>query len=72
MTRLSEFDKAVIVTGDGDYYCLVKYLEEQGKLRMILVPNEQDYSALLKPFAAGFLTGISSQRKKLEYMKRAP
>ena len=72
MIRLQEFEKAVIVSGDGDFYCLVKYLHDQGKLRMILVPNEDDYSALLKPYANGLLAGVDVQRRKLEFMKRTP
>ena len=70
--RLSEYDKAVIVSGDGDFYCLIKYLKDHDKLRMVLVPDEHKYSALLKDFGTGFLTGVSALRAKLEYMKRTP
>jgi len=69
MTRIGEFEQAVIVSGDGDFYCLIKYLNDRSKLRMILVPDENSYSALLKSFAAGRLAGINVQRKKLEYRK---
>lgn len=72
MIRLKEFDKAIIVSGDGDFYCLIKYLLDENKLRTILVPDEHSYSALLKPFAAGHLASISSLRKNLEYMKNTP
>ena len=51
MIQLPNFDKAVIVTGDGDFYCLVQYLLEQKKLQTVLVPNREKYSALLKKFA---------------------
>jgi uncharacterized LabA/DUF88 family protein len=69
MTRIEEFAQAVIVSGDGDFFCLIKYLKDRNKLRMILVPDENNYSALLKPFAAGWLASINAKRKKLEYMK---
>ena len=72
MTRFDEFEKAVIVSGDGDFYCLVKHLKDHEKLRMILVPDEQNFSALLKPFASGFLSGINVQKRKLEYVKNTP
>jgi uncharacterized LabA/DUF88 family protein len=72
MIRLKEFDRAVIVSGDGDYFCLLKYLQDEGKLETVLVPDEKSYSALLKPFAAGFLSSISSLRKKLEFKKSTP
>lgn len=42
------YEKAVIVTGDGDFYCLAKYLLENDKLQVILVPNRSKFSALLK------------------------
>jgi uncharacterized LabA/DUF88 family protein len=51
MIQLPNFDKAVIVTGDGDFYCLIQHLLEKGKLQTVLVPNRQKYSALLKKFA---------------------
>ncbi len=43
------YEKAVIVTGDGDFACLVKFLRERKKLLQILVPNAK-YSRLFKPF----------------------
>lgn len=51
MHEINSFEKAVIATGDGDFYCLVKYLKDRGKLKMVLVPNRYKYSVLLKKFA---------------------
>ena len=48
MIHFKNFEKAVIVTGDGDFYCLVEYLIQQNKLAALLVPNQKRYSALLK------------------------
>lgn len=48
MIQFSNFDNAVIITGDGDFYCLVDYLVDQGKLKVLLIPNKYKYSALLK------------------------
>ena len=48
MIEYPNYDKAVIVTGDGDFYCLVKYLAKQNKLRQVLIPDEHNYSVLLK------------------------
>ena len=33
MIEYPNFDKAVVVSGDGDFYCLIKYLLEQKKLK---------------------------------------
>jgi|SRR3989344_2383005 len=48
MINFNEYDKAVIVSGDGDFYCLVKHLIEKEKLEALMVPNRFKYSALLK------------------------
>jgi uncharacterized LabA/DUF88 family protein len=48
MVEYANYDKAVIVTGDGDFYCLVKYLLEQEKLGAVLIPNQRKFSALLR------------------------
>lgn len=66
MIEFPNYAQAVIVTGDGDFHCLVEYLSKHGKLCRLLIPNKQKYSALLRRFAAnmGF---ISDLREKLEY-----
>jgi uncharacterized LabA/DUF88 family protein len=42
------FDKAVIVTSDGDFYCLVEYLYQRDRLKKVLSPNSKKCSELLK------------------------
>jgi uncharacterized LabA/DUF88 family protein len=49
------YDKAVIVTNDGDFLCLVKYLTENGKLKIMLAPNAK-YSTLFRPYNEAILT----------------
>jgi uncharacterized LabA/DUF88 family protein len=44
MINYQKYDKAVIITGDGDFHCLVKYLKNQGKLMRLLVPNRRKCS----------------------------
>ena len=48
MIDYKKYDQAVIVSGDGDFACLVKYLNERNKLKNLLVPNREKYFALLK------------------------
>lgn len=48
MIEYPNYDQAVVVSGDGDFHCLVKYLVEQEKLYALLVPNRHKFSALLK------------------------
>ena len=68
MIQYDNFDKAVIVSGDGDFQCLAKYLFEKDKLGAILVPNQKKYSALLKfDIFKPYLRFISDLKTKLEY-----
>ncbi|MFA6255301.1 MAG: NYN domain-containing protein [Patescibacteria group bacterium] len=52
MIEYKNYNKAIIVTGDGDFYCLIRYLREQNKLETLIVPNIFKYSGLLKKAAA--------------------
>lgn len=45
-----KYDKAVIVSGDGDFYCLHEYLVKNKKLLKIIIPNTKSESSLLKSF----------------------
>ncbi len=60
------FDKAVIVSGDGDFQCLVKFLIGVKKLEAVLVPNQKKYSKLLLPFKAR-IRFMNDLRQKLGF-----
>ena len=64
MIQFPNYDKAIIVSGDGDFRCLIEYLKSEEKLLKILVPNEK-YSSLLREFAQ-FIVPMYLLRKKLE------
>ncbi len=66
MIELPNYNQAVIVTGDGDFYCLVDHLNKIGKLLRLLVPNEKKYSGLLKSFAPNKIDFISHLKSKLD------
>lgn len=51
MIEYSHYHQAVIVSGDGDFHCLIKHLLRQKKLRRLIVPNLYKYSRLLRAFA---------------------
>lgn len=73
MIEYGNYDHAVIVTGDGDFYCLAKYLLEQGKLEAILVPNRFKFSALLRFRDTNpFLRYMNDLKEKLAYKKKSP
>ena len=50
MIEYKNYSKAVIVSGDGDFHCLVEYLDKQKKLEKVIVPNRKKYSQLLSKF----------------------
>ena len=69
MIEFNNYDKAVIVTGDGDFHCLVQYLYAKDKLKHVLVPNQNKYSALLKKSAKERILFMNNLKRKLQYIK---
>jgi uncharacterized LabA/DUF88 family protein len=65
MIEYPNFSKAMIVAGDGDYYCLVEYLESQKKLLNVFIPNRYKFSSLLRKYFKYFVY-VSDLRGKLE------
>jgi len=73
MIEYPHYDQAVLVTGDGDFYCLALYLHEKSKLKAILVPNRLKFSALLKwDVFRPYLRYINDLKQKLSYRKKGP
>lgn len=68
MKEISNYDKAVIVTGDGDFYTLIEYLEQKKRLLKLLAPS-QHYSNLYNKYE-NFVDIIDDSRKKLAYHSR--
>ena len=50
MIEFPNYHRAIIVSGDGDFYCLAEYLEKKNKLGKIIAPNKH-YSSLLRAFS---------------------
>ena len=61
------YDKAIIISGDGDFACLVQYLEQHDKLLHLMTPS-QKYSQLLRPYAS-YIVQISKLKNKLSKQK---
>jgi uncharacterized LabA/DUF88 family protein len=65
MIEYPNYDKALIVSGDGDFFCLVEYLVKKVKLEKLIIPDRHKYSSLLrefKPYMA-FMTDLESKLK---------
>lgn len=52
--EFDKYDKAVVITGDGDFACLMRYLSEHNKLAKIITPTA-NFSLLLRPYIANIL-----------------
>ena len=71
MIDFAEYDKAVVVSSDGDFYSLVKYLGSKSKLETVLSPDVEHCSSLLKQVAKGKMHFMNTLREKLEYKKKS-
>ena len=65
--EFSNYDKAIVVSGDGDFACLLEFLDDKNKLLHVMTPNHK-YSKLLKPFSR-YIVHVSQLRKSIEYKK---
>lgn len=66
MIEFPNFEKAVIVTGDGDFYCLVDFLAKNEKLRRLLIPNSHKFSSLFRKMI-NHVDFMDNLREKLGY-----
>ena len=62
--EFGNYDKALIVTGDGDFRCLIEYLKQYDKLLKLMVPNKFKYSSLLRSFIKDIVF-MNNLRQKL-------
>ena len=72
MIDINSYNQALIITGDGDFYCLVKHLDINDKLLKVLAPSMHNCSSLLTKIAGNKISFVSDLRKKLEYIKKEP
>lgn len=68
MIEWRNFDSAIIVSGDGDFHCLIEYLEDNAKLEKIIVPNNK-YSSLLRKFASKIVQASLFKDKVIKKQK---
>lgn len=65
MIEYANYERAVIVTGDGDFFCLVEHLKIQNKLGLLVVPNKYKFSSLLRKFNDS-ISFLNNTREKLQ------
>jgi uncharacterized LabA/DUF88 family protein len=68
MKEMSNYEKAIIVSGDGDFYCLVEYLDQKDRLLHLLAPS-QHYSNLYNRYEK-YIIRLDQYRRELAYHDR--
>ncbi|MBU4210222.1 NYN domain-containing protein [Patescibacteria group bacterium] len=66
--EFKNYQKAVIVSGDGDFFCLHQYLIKNKKLLKIIIPNKHSESSLLKNLQL-YKLFLYREKEKLEYLE---
>jgi len=66
----NKFDSAIIVSSDGDYASLVKFLKERGKLRIIVSPHTKDICSILLKRTGVSIAYLSDQKLILELSQK--
>ncbi len=64
-----DYEKAIIVSNDGDFYCLIEHLLENEKLLKLITPSNK-YSSLLRKFSS-FIVPVPLFKNKVEHKGRA-
>jgi len=62
----SRYDLAIIVSGDGDFFCLHEELEKDKKLYKIIAPSRKSESSLIKRFR-NYKLYVEDLKPKVEY-----
>lgn len=65
MKELQNYNKAIVVSGDGDFHCLVEYLDSIQKLKSVMAPNNH-YSTLYRDYEQ-YIHVLDKDRKILSY-----
>jgi uncharacterized LabA/DUF88 family protein len=64
-----DYDRAVIVSSDGDFYSLARYLYDNQKLLAVLSPHRKTCSLLLRKSAKDKMVYMDNLREKLAKRK---
>lgn len=70
--KKEDFDKVVLVSGDGDYKMVVDFLIAEDKFAKILFPNSKYRSSLYKSISSQYYASLDQPevRRKIEYRVR--
>lgn len=66
-TYEKKFNQAILISSDGDYASLVKFLKERGKLRVILSPHSKDKCSILLKRTDAPITYINGVKRLFKF-----
>ena len=69
MIDYAVYERAVIVSSDGDFACLVRHLKRHDKLHRVISPAPRTCSVLLKKAAEQQIDFLEGLREKLAWKK---
>lgn len=64
--EMDAYDNALLITSDGDFGSLVRFLTKRDKFGTVISPSARKCSHLLKKAAAKRITYLSNVRSKVE------
>lgn len=66
-----DFNKVILVSGDGDYYKMVNYLVKRDRFRKLLSPNRHSTSTLYRTFTPKYVDFLDNNgvKRKISYRK---
>ncbi len=72
MIDKQSYDKAVIVTSDGDFSCLARHLMSCDKLMRVIAPCRLGCSHLLKEAAGSKIDFLDNAKFLVQYIEKEP
>ena len=65
------FDQVVLVSGDGDYFKMVRYLVNKNRFRKLLSPNRHSTSSLYRVYTPKYVDFLDNEgiKRKISYNK---
>ena len=70
--KQEKIDKIIIVSGDGDYYRMVKFLYDEGKLGKLIFPTRKNASTLYKQIDPKYTMYLDAEgvKRKVAYIEK--
>ena len=70
LVERDDFEKIFIVSGDGDYYKMVRYLIDKERFGKMLFPNKRFRSSLYKRLGNEYIMYLYTIKNRIEYLKK--